>query len=67
MFGPSLFEVLLLFLILLTPVIIIVFAFIVFAYKRKQQKASLKGCPFCAELIKREAVVCRYCQREIAI
>jgi hypothetical protein len=31
----------------------------------RQQPVGLKPCPFCAELIKKEAKVCRFCQRDL--
>ncbi len=33
--------------------------------KRSIQSGDLKKCPFCAELVKREAVVCKHCGRDL--
>jgi hypothetical protein len=33
--------------------------------KKRLESGDLKKCPFCAELVKVEANVCRYCQREL--
>jgi DNA-directed RNA polymerase subunit RPC12/RpoP len=50
------------FLVVLT---VLGFGFVI-AVIRLIGRKSYKACPFCAERIKKEAIVCPYCSRDIA-
>ena len=30
-----------------------------------ERRSALRACPYCAELIRREAIVCKHCQRDV--
>ena len=36
------------------------------AVKKIHEKYFTRDCPFCAEIIKKKAKICKHCQREVA-
>jgi hypothetical protein len=60
-------EIILIFAVLCLLALPIVIGAIVFfaAKSSKTLHDNLKKCPFCAELIQPEAIVCRFCGRDL--
>jgi hypothetical protein len=48
------------------PLLAIAAAVVVGVFIAKRNRGQLRKCPYCAELIRQEAKVCRFCGREIA-
>lgn len=69
MAGLGTTEIMFILMILFTVVPAIIVLGIVRQVNRNNQqaKANLKQCPFCAEMIQRQAKVCRFCSRDLAV
>ena len=63
--GELLVILLLLLFLILAVTVVVVFASRV--TKGRRSDAGTKRCPYCAERIRAEAVVCRFCNREQAV
>lgn len=50
---------------LMGVVAVLVIGLLVWLSSKKNKQSQLKKCPFCAEEIKSEAKVCRFCNREV--
>ena len=54
-------------LILAIPMCILFVWLISNASKKQANNARTKKCPYCAEIIKEEAIVCRHCGKELQV
>ena len=65
-FGTTEIVLILAVLVFVLVVPLAVIATIVIGVSKRSRKNSRK-CPFCAEIVQTEAVVCRFCGRDIPI
>jgi len=62
---PEIIIILVVFLLVVGLPVALIVALVLFFNRRKESNVGMKKCAFCAMSIPLEAIVCRFCGREV--